>query len=141
MMSRAVSVMLLIGLLCGVAFADRPRNNVIRPRRVDARVKGCQVSEPGTYRANAADLIELEYTFPIVPSALPKNVSQQTDKGVMFASKLGIRNLVVPNHVGTGTYLFYFEPKRVGKGTVFVVIDDVKYEYRFEVSESRKNKD
>ena len=137
---RAISTMLVVGLLCSVALADEPKGNVIRPKKVDAKVKGCQVSEPGKYRATAGDLIELEYTFPIVPSAIPMKVDLETDKGAIYSSKLGIRNLIVPNMVGTGTYLFYFEAKHKGKGTAFVLIDDVKYEYGFEVSEKPKKK-
>ena len=140
MMSRAVSLMLVIGLLCGVAFADGPRGNVIRPKKVDAKVKGCQVSEPGKYQATAEDLIEIEYTFPIYPAAMPKRVGVETDKGALYPSKLGIRNVIVPQLVGTGTYVFYFEAKHEGKGTAFVVIDDVKYEYGFNVLERPKRK-
>jgi len=138
MMSRAVFVILVSALLCGVALADGPRSNVIRPRKIDANIKGCQVSEPGKYRATAGDLIELEYTFPIVPSAIPMKVDLETDKGAIYSSKLGIRNLIVPSFVGTGTYLFYCEAKHEGKGTAYVVIDDVKDEYGFEVSEKPK---
>ena len=137
-MSRAVSAILLIGLLCGVALADGPHGNVIRPKRVDAKVKGCQVSEPGKYQATAGDLIELEYTFPIYPAAMPRKVDQETDRGAIYPSKLGIRNLIIPKLIGTGTYLFYFEARHEGTGTAFVVIDGVKYEYSFKVSEGPK---
>jgi hypothetical protein len=140
MMIRAVSVILMIGLLCGVAFAEMPRGNVIRPKKVDAKVKGCQVSEPGKYQATAGDLIELEYTFPIYPAAMPKKVDRKTDKGAIYTSKLGIRNLIVPKLIGTGTYVFCFEARLEGTGTAFVVIDDVKYEYSFKVSEAPKKR-
>ena len=139
-MSRAVSVMLAIGLLCGVALAAKPRGNVIRPKKVEAKVQGCHVSEPGKYSATAGDLIELEYTFPMHPDAIPKEVDVETDRGAIYPSKLGIRKLVVPGLVGTGTYVFYFDPRDEGTGTAFVIIDDVKYEYGFEVSKRRKRK-
>ena len=123
-----------------VAPADPRRGNVIRPKKVDAKVMGCQVSGPDKYRATVGDLIELEYTFPVIPSALPKKVGQEADKGALYPSTLGIRHLIVPNIVGTGTYLFYFEAKHEGTGTVLVVIDDVKYEYSFTVSEAPKER-
>ena len=138
MMSRALSVMLAIGLLCGVACADPPFSHVIRPRRVDADVKGCLISEPGEYRASVGDLIEVEYSFPVAPQTVPKKVDQETDKGAIYTSKLGIRNLIVPKIIGTGTYLFYFDAKHEGKGTAFVVIDGVKYAFGFEVAERLK---
>ncbi len=141
MFARAAFALLLIGLLHCVALADKtekPSGNVIRPKRVDAKVKGCRVSEPGRYRATAGDLIELEYTFPIVPTTIPKVVDREWDKGAIYGSKLGIRHLIVPNMVGTGTYLFYFEAKHEGSGTAIVVIDDVEYEYQFEVADALK---
>jgi hypothetical protein len=141
MLSRAVSAALVIGLLGTVALAEEPCCNVIRPKKVDTKVKGCQISEPGEYRATEGDLIELEYTFPIVPGCIPKKVDREWDKGAIYGSKLGIRNLIVPQLIGVGTYLFYFSAKHEGTGTAIVVIDDVKYEYRFEVAANPKKKD
>ena len=125
-MLRAISIVVVIGLCCRATLAEEPQGSVIRPKRVDAKVKGCQVSEPGKYRATAGALIELEYTFPIVPSAIPKAIDRKWDKGAVYGSKLGIRYLIVPNMVGTGTYLFYFEARHEGSGTAIMVIDDVK---------------
>ena len=136
MMFRVISVVTLIGLFCSVGMAEQPRGNVIRPKKVDAKVKGCQVSEPGKYRATAGDLIELEYTFPVVPGAIPKVVDREWDRGAIYGSRLGIRNLIVPNMVGTGTYLFYFEARHKGSGTAILQIDDVEYTYNFEVAEA-----
>jgi hypothetical protein len=140
MMCRAISTILVVGLLCSVALADKPKGNVIRPRKVDAEVKGCQVSAPGEYRATAGDVIEIEYAFPIVPTCIPREVDRETDRGAIYPSKLGIRNLIVPGLIGTGTYLFYFEARDAGTGTAIVVIDDVKYEYKFEVAEAPRKK-
>ncbi len=139
MMSRTVSALLVVSLLSGVTIAAQPHSNVIRPKQVDAKVNGCRVSEPGEYTATAGDLIELEYTFPVVPATMPTEVDRKTDKGAIYTSTLGIRNLIVPNMVGTQTYLFYFEAKHEGTGTAFLVVDDVEYEYRFEVSKSTSN--
>jgi hypothetical protein len=140
MMCRAIATLLVLGLLGSLAPAEEPKGNVIRPKRVDAKVKGCQVSEPGEYEATAGDLIELEYTFVIAPQCMPKEVARKTDRGAIYPSKLGIRNLIVPRMVGTGTYLFYFDARDVGTGTAFVVIDNVKYEYQFEVAENPNKK-
>ena len=79
----------------------------------------------------------LEYTFPIVPTTIPKAVARETDRGAIYPSKLGIRNLIVPNMVGTGTYLFYFEARHEGSGKAFVVVDDVKYEYEPDARQMR----
>mgnify|MGYP000905681768 CR=1 FL=1 len=117
---------------------EKPQGNVIRPEKVDAKVKGCFVSKPGRYEAEPGDLIELEYTYPVVPVAWPKSVHRETDRGAIYPSQLGIRRLVVPDLIGTGTYVFYFEAKHAGKGTAFVVIDNVKYEYVFDVKKNRK---
>lgn len=139
MFYRAVSALLLLGLICSLGIAEKPEvpsGTVIRPKKVDAKVKGCQVSEPGRYRATAGALIELEYTFVIAPQCMPKHVNREWDKGAIYGSNLGIRNLVVPNMIGTGTYLFYFEARHKGSGTAIMVVDDVKYEYRFEVEEA-----
>ena len=137
MICRAIPAVLMSALVCTLALADQPHGNVIRPRKVDAKVKGCQVSELGDFRATVGDLIELEYTFPIVPSTMPKKVAQATGKGAIKSSKLGIRNMIVPKVIGTGTYLFYFEAQDEGNGMAAVVIDRVTYEYRFKVSERR----
>lgn len=134
MLSRAVCVMFLLSLFQGIALADKPQGNVIRPVKVAAKVKGCQIAKPGDYRATAGDLIELEYTFPVVPGAMPEEVARETDKGAIYPSRLGIRSLIVPEMVGTGTYLFYFLAKHEGSGTAFVIVDGVKYEYKFEVA-------
>jgi hypothetical protein len=138
MMFRTISAVLVVGLLSSVALAEDPCGNVIRPKRVDAKVNGCQVSEPGEYRATAGDLIELEYTFVIAPTCMPKQVAREWDRGAIYGSKLGIRNLIVPKMIGTGTYLFYFDARHEGTGTAIVVIDKVKYEYRFEVEKARE---
>jgi hypothetical protein len=138
MLSRAVCVMFVLSSFHGVALADKPQGNVIRPVKVAAKVKGCQVSKPGDYRATAGDLIELEYTFPVVPGAMPEDVGREWDRGAIYGSKLGIRNLIVPEMLGTGTYLFYFLAKHEGSGTAFVIVDGVKYEYKFEVAAAPK---
>ena len=140
MMCRVIFAVLVMGLFCDVAFAQKIQGNVIRPKKVDAKVKGCQVSEPGNYQATAGDLIELEYTLPITPGTMPNVADRQWDKGAIYGSKLGIRRLIVPKMIGTGTYLFYFEARHEGSGTAIVVIDDVEYTYVFEVAEGRKKK-
>ena len=140
-MTRHISTLFLVGLLLSsVALGEQPTGNVIRPKRVDAKVKGCQISETGEYQATAGDLIEIEYTFPIVPTCIPEEIARETDRGAVYPSKLGIRNLIVPRIVGTGTYLFYFDARDAGTGTAMVVVDDVKYVYRFEIAEARKRK-
>lgn len=136
MLSRLASGIAAVVLVCSVAQADEPRGNVIRPKDVDAKVPGCSISEPGDYQATAGDLIEIEYRFPIVPTATPQSVDRKWDKGAIYPSNLGIRQLIVPNMVGAGTYLFYFEAKHAGSGTAIVIVDGEQYEYRFQVAAS-----
>lgn len=136
MLSRLASGIAVVVLVCSVAQADEPSGNVIRPKEVDAKVPGCSISEPGDYQATAGDLIEIEYRFPIVPTATPQSVDRKWDRGAIYPSRLGIRQLIVPNMVGAGTYLFYFKAKHAGSGTAIVIIDGERYEYRFQVAAS-----
>jgi len=138
MMFRMISGVLVTCLICAATFAEEPSGSVIRPKKVDAEVKGCQVSEPGTYQAVAGSLIELEYSFPVTPATVPKVVDRDWDKGAIYGSVLGIRHLIVPRLVGTGTYVFYFEAKHAGSGTAMVVVDKTTYTYVFEVAEARR---
>ena len=134
MLSRVATAVALVVFVCSVVRAADPSGNVIRPRAVDAEVAGCKVSQPGEYRITVGDVIEIEYTYPVVPDAIPKTVDREWDRGAIFGSELGIRNLIVPEMVGTGTYLFYFVAKIEGSGTAFAIVDGVKYEYRFTVA-------
>lgn len=134
MSSRKILVACMLAFCTAIGFAEEPRSRVIRPQEVDAKVRGCRVAEPGDYSARVGDLVELAYSFPVVPDAMPEKVERRTDRGVAQLSKLGIRELVVPKKLGVQTYLFYFEAKSVGQGTAYVIVDDVTYKYHVDVS-------
>lgn len=135
-MFRILSVTLALGFCGQPTSAAEHSGSVIRPQKVNARVKGCDISAPGKYHARVGDLIELEYSFPVTPLTFPRKVDRKWDKGAVCPSVLGIRNLIVPKIIGTGTYLFYFEARHAGQGTATVVVDGLRYDYDFQVSNS-----
>jgi|SRR5271166_395241 len=115
----------------------------IQFRMVDAKVKNCAVSEPGSYKAKVGDLIELSYQFPVAlppESATPKKVSIAITKIApppVLESPLGIRYVYVPGLAGGGQIRAYVVANNPGKTTVSFNIDDNVYRYDFEVSEER----
>jgi hypothetical protein len=125
---------LAIVLCSGFAHAvDGVQGTVYRPVQVDAALKGCQIAKPGDHHVCTGDLIELDYSYPIVPAALPTKVSfKQTLGGAIKPSPLGIR-LVNSTLIGASTIAFYFEAVKPGKETITILIDDKEYEFRFEV--------
>lgn len=71
----SVMVIVVAASACGSVLAvDGVKHNVLRPVQVDGNVKGTKISKPGKYRACVGDLIELEYSYPVVPGAIPKKV-------------------------------------------------------------------
>jgi hypothetical protein len=83
---------------------------------------------------NVGDVIELDYSYPVVPGVIPKKVSiKQTPGGAVDMSPIGIRIVVVPAMVGASTIGFFLDAKDAGQETVMLVIDDNEYEYSFTV--------
>ncbi|MBL8794532.1 MAG: hypothetical protein JNM56_11555 [Planctomycetia bacterium] len=112
---------------------------VIRPARDKAQVDGCHVSKPGDYQATVGDLIELEYSYPVVPTAMPKKVDfKVTLIGAVAPSPLGIRKVVTPQLIGAHTLVFFFEAKKAGEDTVTVEVDGKGYPYKFKVLDKGK---
>lgn len=127
----------LFTALAAVALAQGgggTEGTTIRPRLEEAKVKGCKIASPGEYKVSVGDLIELNYTYPIVPTAIPKKMSHTiTAGGAVVKSSLGFRRVVAPKLVGAGTIAFYFEAKAAGEDTVTLTIDDAEYQYKFKV--------
>jgi hypothetical protein len=134
---QGITIVLIafIALAPRLAFAtDGVKGQTVRPVQVDAKVKGCKIAKPGDYEVNPGDLIELDYTYPVVPQAIPKKVDfKQTLIGAVAPSPLGIRSVSTPDLVGTGTIAFYFDAKKLGKDIVTLIIDGDEYVYRFTV--------
>ncbi|HEV3304489.1 MAG TPA: hypothetical protein VG055_32865 [Planctomycetaceae bacterium] len=113
---------------------DGVKGIVVRPKQVAAKVQGCTIAEPKPYGVKVGDVIELDYTYPIVPGAIPQKVSiKQTPGGAIDVSPIGVRMIEVPMMVGASTIAFFLDAKEVGKETVTIVIDDSQYEYIFTV--------
>jgi hypothetical protein len=106
----------------------------VRPMLDKAKVAGCKIAKPGDYEVTVGDLIELDYTYPVAPTVIPKKVDfKQTLIGAVAKSPLGFRTVTTPKLVGTGTIAFYFEAKKEGTDTVTLIIDGAEYGYKFKV--------
>src|SRR4051812_46229220 len=81
------------------------KNSTIRPVLDNAKVEGCKIAKPGEYEAQVGDLIELDYTYPVVPGAMPKKFEFKLEGGktIISPSPLGIRRVVSPKLVGATT--------------------------------------
>jgi hypothetical protein len=113
---------------------DGVKGTVVRPKQVDAKVQGCSIAEQKHYSVKVGDVIELDYTYPIVPEAMPQKVSvKQTSGSAVELSPIGVRMIEVPMMVGASTIGFFLEAKQAGDATVTLVIDDNRYEYAFTV--------
>ncbi len=107
---------------------------IIRPNVVDAKVEGCTVSAPGNYDMIVGNFIELEYSYPVVPAAMPKKVShKETLRGVVRLSPLGFRHAVTPKLVGRQTIVFCFDAAEKGSDTITLIVDEAEYAYTFKV--------
>jgi len=137
-----LAVILVVDLAAG---ADAPqgvagvKGTVIRPGKDKAQLEGCHVSKPGDYEATIGDLIELEYSYPVVPTAIPKKVDYKvTLIGAVAPSPLGVRKMLTPQLIGAHTLVFFFEAKKTGEDTVTLEIDGKGYPYKFKVLDKGK---
>jgi hypothetical protein len=129
-------------LLTGLAVVDLPargaegvHGQVLRPRKADAKVMGCEVSQPGEYNVSTGDLIELEYGYLVVPDAIPQKVGTQvTSQGAVVPSPLGTRLAFTPGLVGAVTIVSFLEARKAGEETVTLIIDNAAYQYKIRVS-------
>jgi hypothetical protein len=126
------------------AGAEEVKGSLVRPGLDKAKVKGCEIAQPGDYRVEVGDVIELDYAFPVVPTAAPDKVgSRVTSNGVIEKSSLGIRSISEETArngpvVGESKLAFFFEAKKAGEETVTLTIDGSSYEYRFKVAKKSK---
>jgi|SoiMethySBSTD1v2_1073268.scaffolds.fasta_scaffold156043_3 hypothetical protein len=141
MAARILLVLLcLIGVaLPSTAMADGTESvvgNVIRPAQEEAKAKGCKIAATGSYDITVGDLIELDYSYPIFPDAIPKKMEhKQSSSGAISKSPLGFRTVLTPKLLGGGTVAFYFEAKKAGEEAVTLIIDGAEYKYNFKVAE------
>jgi hypothetical protein len=138
MMKKPTWVMFICvaaALFAAVAVAaDGVKGRTVRPLQEKAKVAGCKIAKPGSYEVAVEDLIELDYTYPVVPTAIPNKVDhKQPASGSVVKSELGFRTVSTPRLLGTGTIAFYFEAKKEGEDKITVIIDENEYEYTFKV--------
>jgi hypothetical protein len=134
---RRASIALLVVAVSGItAYAvEGVKGTVSRPREVPAKVKGCKIADQTPFACEVGDAIELDYSYPVVPGAIPNKVStKQTPGGAVDVSPLGIRMVVAPGLVGASTIGFFFDAKKKGQETVTIVIDDYEYQYTITVN-------
>ncbi len=62
------------------------------------------------------DVIEIDWTYPIVPASLPTKVKASSDNEAV--TKTDIRRIVRPKLVGTGTLGAFFKAAKIGKATL-----------------------
>lgn len=127
----------LAALATGAFAQDGVKGTTLRPTLADANVKGCKISKPGAYSVTAGALIEIDYSFPVVPTATPKKVEAKvTNSGAVAASPLGVRSIQT-GLLGARTIAFYLDAKKAGEDTVTVKIDDAEYAYKITVKEAK----
>ena len=132
----AVCVCCLAGASVVDAQIQGVNDRTVRPEQDAAMVRGCMIAKPGEYAVQVGDIIELDYTFPVIPEAIPKKVNhKQTLTGAVRKSPLGFREIVIPLFAGTQTIAFYFDAKNKGEETVTLIIDGTEYKYSFKVEE------
>jgi hypothetical protein len=160
-------ICLVVAHLVAVLFASRAvaidgiDGTTVRP--APNEVMGCSMSKPGNYEVHVDDLIELDYSYVLVPSASPKKVEySQTKAGAVVKSSQGFRSVTAPGQAGAGTIpaeggsspppricvtrpdqagpgiptgmlQFFFDAKKEGEDTVTIKIDGREYVYKFKV--------
>jgi len=129
-------VFVVAASVCGPVLAvDGVKHNVVRPVQVDGNVTGTKISKPGKHRVCVGDVIELEYSYPVVPGAIPKKVDhKQTLLGAVKKSPLGFRFLK-NGLIGAQTIVFFFDASKKGTETVTLLIDKDEYEFEFVVEQ------
>jgi hypothetical protein len=128
-------VLTIVSVASAARAVEGVSGTTVRPTSEEAKVKGCHIARPDEYEINVGDLVDLEYSYPVVPTTIPQKVSvTSTLTGAVTASPLGIRTLRTPPLVGMTTIAFYFDAKAAGEETISLSIDDQQYTYKFKVA-------
>ena len=118
------------------AHAQDTSTNIVRPMLVDAKVNGAQIAKPASYSVAVGDRLELEYSYPVVPPAIPKTLTSESSDADVLVGKSGPKNVVVPGLMGAGKNAFCFHAKSQGNSTVTLNIDGKRYQYFVSVERS-----
>lgn len=120
----------LILLLSISAFAQDHEPCIVRPFKVEAKVSGAEVARPGSYDVSVGDYLEFEYSFPVVPDAMPQKLDfHVSNDDVLDATEPVVRDVVAPGLMGTGAKAFCFRAANPGTTTLKLRIDDNEYQY------------
>ena len=118
-----------------------PEATLYRPSKKPAKVAGAEVSMPGDHEVCVGDMIELEYTYPVTPSTIPKEIALMDGfQGNVLPSDCGWAQGVRSELIGSQTIVFSYVAKKPGTENVWFAIvgpdgSDHTYEYNFKVVE------
>jgi len=118
-----------------------PESTLYRPAKKPAKVVGAEVSRPGDHEVYVGDMIELEYTYPVTPSTIPKEIALMDGfEGYVLPSECGWVQGVRNELVGSQTIVFSYVAKKPGTEEVWFAIvgpdgSDHSYAYNFKVVE------
>ena len=94
-----------------------------------ANIGGQWIPRPGNYQIPSGTLIAMEFTFVGAPGAIPDNIEIKTShKGHVVKSSLGKR-WRLPVLTGASTWVFCLKAKKPGIETVYLIVDEITYEY------------
>lgn len=132
---RIVFALAAASLAADAGATEGVDGTIIRPVQDKAKVAGCKIAKPDAYPVMVGDLIELDYTYPLNGTAIPKKVDHmQTLSGAVIKSSLGFRTLSMPKLIGTGSIAFYFAANKEGTENITLIIDNDQYTYQFNVT-------
>lgn len=129
-------IFLMFALIFAAVFCCKVQGqtdtNIVRPLMVDAKIVGAQIAKPGDYRVTAGDMLELEYSHPVIPAAMPKELSATSSEPNILSTD-GAKTVVVPGLMGAGKKAFCFRAMKAGTSNVTIKIDGNEYHYSFTV--------
>lgn len=129
-------VVAIAASLTNSGIAQVTPTRIVRPMQVDAKVGGTQIAKPGSYTVAVGDLLELEYSYPVVPAAMPKELNSKSSDADVLAGDSAPKNVVVPGLMGAGKKAFCFHTLAPGNSTVTLNIDGNEYQYSITVERS-----
>jgi hypothetical protein len=121
------------------AQAQSGSTNIIRPPLAKSRVEGSQIAKPGSYSAKVGDLLELEYSYPVIPEAMPTKLDAKSSDSTVLSSDSDVKTVVVPGLMGAGKKAFWFSAKSPGKCTITLSIDGNQYVYSISVENGEED--
>ena len=128
-LSKFIVCAALVALFSNPVFAQDTSTSIVRPLMVDGKVGGAQIAKPGNYRVTVGDLLELEYSYPVVPAAMPKELNSTSSDSNVLSAEGNAKTVVVPGLMGAGKKAFCFRATNAGTSNVTIMIDGNEYQY------------